>query len=157
MPPSSEQPRAVVVPASGMGRGAVAVGTRALSPAEVGADGVDGRGDAVSSHIRSAARGLDHSSIMAAELIAALLTWSGIGWLLDRWLGTGPWMLAIGALIGNAAGIYLIWLRSGRMEGFDGAPTRFTPRPGDAPTVDAARGPATLDATAAPSDGADER
>jgi ATP synthase protein I len=53
---------------------------------------------------------------MGVELVAAVLTWSGIGWLVDRWLGTEPWFLAVGALVGNAAGIYLIWLRSGRMQ-----------------------------------------
>ncbi len=130
MPPLSEQPCPAVAPVSRVAAGEARPAT------------VDDRGGAVNPHIRSAARGLDHSSIMAAELIAALLTWAGIGWLLDRWLGTGPWMLSIGALIGNAAGLYLIWLRSGRMEGFDGAATRFAPRErGDA----------------GPSDGADER
>lgn len=53
---------------------------------------------------------------MGVELMAATLTWAAIGWLVDRWLGTEPWFLAIGALLGNAAGIYLIWLRSGRMQ-----------------------------------------
>lgn len=53
---------------------------------------------------------------MGVELLAATLTWAALGWLLDRWLGTAPWFLAIGALVGNAAGIYLIWLRSGRMD-----------------------------------------
>jgi ATP synthase protein I len=60
--------------------------------------------------------GLDQASIMSVELMAAILTWAGIGWLVDRWLGTMPWFLAAGALIGNAAGLYLIWLRSAREE-----------------------------------------
>jgi len=60
--------------------------------------------------------GLDEASIMGTELIAAILTWSAVGWLLDQWLGTGPWLLVSGAMIGNAAGLYLVWLRSGRME-----------------------------------------
>lgn len=53
---------------------------------------------------------------MSVELIAAILTWTGIGWLVDEWLGTMPWFLVGGALLGNAAGLYLIWLRSGREE-----------------------------------------
>lgn len=60
--------------------------------------------------------GLDEASTMGTELIAAILTWSGVGWLLDQWLGTRPWLLVSGAMIGNAAGLYLVWLRSGRME-----------------------------------------
>lgn len=58
--------------------------------------------------------GIDQASIMSVELIAAILTWSGIGWLIDAWLQTMPWFLVTGALIGNAAGLYLIWLRSNR-------------------------------------------
>ncbi len=65
---------------------------------------------------RAALRGLDQSSVMGAELITATLTWAGIGWLVDRWLGTDPWFLVIGALVGNAAGIYLVWLRGKRMD-----------------------------------------
>ena len=65
-------------------------------------------------------QGLDQGSIMGVELMSAILTWAGLGWLADRWLGTGPWLLVVGALIGNAAGIYLIWLRSGRMDARDG-------------------------------------
>lgn len=60
--------------------------------------------------------GLDEASLMGTELIAAILTWSAAGWFLDQWLGTRPWFLVSGALIGNAAGLYLVWLRSGRME-----------------------------------------
>lgn len=61
--------------------------------------------------------GLDQSSVMGLELLAGILTWSGLGWLADRWLGTGPWLLGIGAVVGFAGGLYLVWLRSGRMEG----------------------------------------
>lgn len=76
--------------------------------------------------------GLEGSYAMSLELMAALATWAGIGWLLDRWLGTGPWFLAIGALLGNAAGIYLIYVRSSRMEGYDGLeqPSAFAARHG---------------------------
>jgi len=61
-------------------------------------------------------RGLDQSSVMGVELLTGTLTWAGLGWLVDDWLGTGPWFLAIGALLGNAAGIYLVFLRGRRMD-----------------------------------------
>jgi len=32
------------------------------------------------------------------------LVWGGLGWLLDRWLGTEPWLLTVGSLVGIAAG-----------------------------------------------------
>jgi F0F1-type ATP synthase assembly protein I len=50
--------------------------------------------------------------IMVAELISATLTWGGIGWLLDRWLHTRPWLLIVGLVVGNVAGFYLVYLRS---------------------------------------------
>lgn len=59
--------------------------------------------------------GIDQASVMGVELIAAILTWAAVGHLADRALGTGPWLLLAGALVGNAAGLYLVWLRSGRM------------------------------------------
>jgi hypothetical protein len=41
------------------------------------------------------------------------------GWLIDRWLGTAPWFLAVGAILGNAAGIYLVWLRGRRLDSIE--------------------------------------
>jgi ATP synthase protein I len=58
---------------------------------------------------------------MGVELLTATLTWAGIGWLVDRWLGTDPWFLATGAILGNAAGIYLVWLRGRRMDAIEQA------------------------------------
>jgi F0F1-type ATP synthase assembly protein I len=64
--------------------------------------------------------GIDQASVMGVELLAAILTWAGVGYLADRALGTGPWLLLVGSLVGYAAGLYLIWLRSGRMSAADG-------------------------------------
>ena len=66
-------------------------------------------------HRRELWTGLDHSFVMGLELMSAVLLYAGLGYLADRWLGTGPWLFGIGALLGNAAGLYLIWVRSGRM------------------------------------------
>jgi F0F1-type ATP synthase assembly protein I len=65
--------------------------------------------------------GVDHANIMSIELLAAILTWTAIGWFVDRALGTAPWFIVIGGLVGNFAGLYLIWLRSNRMEAADAA------------------------------------
>lgn len=35
--------------------------------------------------------------------VAAFL---GFGWLLDRWLGTSPYLLVAGILVGSAVGFY---------------------------------------------------
>ena len=80
---------------------------------------MSGTSSQASSHRRGALRGLDQSSVMGVELITATLTWAAIGWFVDRWLGTEPWFLAIGAILGNAAGIYLVWLRGRRMDAIE--------------------------------------
>jgi len=49
---------------------------------------------------------------LSAELIAGLLVGLGIGWALDRWLGTAPWLLLVFMLLGIAAGIMNV-IRSG--------------------------------------------
>lgn len=49
-----------------------------------------------------------------AYLISGILFWGGAGYLLDGAIGTSPWFTAIGALVGNFAGIYLLYLRMGR-------------------------------------------
>lgn len=49
---------------------------------------------------------------MSVEMIAAILLWGGVGWLVDRWLGTAPWAMVAGFLVGNAAGIYLVYVRA---------------------------------------------
>jgi F0F1-type ATP synthase assembly protein I len=45
-------------------------------------------------------------------LIAGVLAWGGIGWLLDRWLGTRL-LVAVGVVVGMAGAFYLIIKRYG--------------------------------------------
>jgi ATP synthase protein I len=42
---------------------------------------------------------------VGVELFSALLVGLAIGWLLDRWLGTGPWLLMLFVVLGVAAGV----------------------------------------------------
>jgi ATP synthase protein I len=53
-----------------------------------------GRGSAYSFGVR-----------VATDLVAAVVVGFLIGWLLDRFLGTSPWMLLLFVLLGMAAGI----------------------------------------------------
>ncbi|MBM3703992.1 MAG: hypothetical protein FJW54_02845 [Actinobacteria bacterium] len=46
-------------------------------------------------------------------LISGQIVWGGIGWLIDRWLGTS-FVVLIGLLVGMGSSIYLVWLRYGR-------------------------------------------
>ncbi|MCI0687092.1 MAG: AtpZ/AtpI family protein [Sporichthyaceae bacterium] len=51
--------------------------------------------------------------VIIAYLLSGMILWGGVGWLLDRWLGTG-FLLLIGLLIGAAASVYLVYVRFGR-------------------------------------------
>jgi len=42
----------------------------------------------------------------ALSLFAAVVSGLIAGWLLDRWLGTSPWLLVAGIILGAAAGFY---------------------------------------------------
>ena len=42
----------------------------------------------------------------AFSLFAAVVSGLIVGWLLDRWLGTAPWLLVTGIVLGAAAGFY---------------------------------------------------
>lgn len=42
---------------------------------------------------------------ISVELAAGLVVGGGIGYVLDRWLGTGPWLMIVFFFIGAAAGI----------------------------------------------------
>jgi ATP synthase protein I len=39
-------------------------------------------------------------------LFAAVASFCALGWFLDRWLGTQPWLLIGGILLGSAAGLF---------------------------------------------------
>ena len=39
-------------------------------------------------------------------LVAVVVTFCGLGYLLDKWLGTDPWLLIAGIVLGSAAGLF---------------------------------------------------
>lgn len=49
---------------------------------------------------------------MTTELLTATFVWGGLGWLVDRWIGTAPWVMVAGFVLGFALGMYLIFLRA---------------------------------------------
>ncbi len=54
----------------------------------------------------------DKSFEFTADFLAGIFTWGGVGWGLDHLLGTGPVLMLIGFVVGNMAGLYLLYLRS---------------------------------------------
>jgi len=43
---------------------------------------------------------------MGVELAAAIAGMGFLGWLLDRWLGSNPWLLIVGLVLGLIGGGY---------------------------------------------------
>ena len=42
---------------------------------------------------------------IGVELVAGVLVGTGIGWGLDSWLRTAPWLMVLFLLLGGAAGV----------------------------------------------------
>jgi ATP synthase protein I len=53
--------------------------------------------------------GLGLAFRVGIELVSALAVGVGIGWLLDRWLGTKPWLMVVFFFLGSAAGVLNVW------------------------------------------------
>jgi ATP synthase protein I len=72
-----------------------------------------------SSASRSAA---DHSALargirLSTELVAGVLIGAGLGWLIDRWLGSLPWGMFAFALLGFTAGVLNVMRSAGVASG----------------------------------------
>jgi ATP synthase protein I len=50
---------------------------------------------------------------LSTELVAGVLVGAGLGWLIDRWLGTTPWGLMVFLLLGFAAGVLNVMRAAG--------------------------------------------
>jgi len=64
----------------------------------------------------------DHSALargfrLSSELVAGVLVGAGIGWLLDRWLGSLPWGTFVFALLGFTAGVLNVMRSAGVASG----------------------------------------
>ncbi len=46
---------------------------------------------------------------VGVELVSAVAIGVGIGWLLDRWLDTRPWLMLVFIFLGGAAGILNVY------------------------------------------------
>ena len=53
--------------------------------------------------------GLALASRVGVEMVAATVVGAGVGYGLDSWLGTRPWLLVVGVVLGAAAGFLGIY------------------------------------------------
>jgi F0F1-type ATP synthase assembly protein I len=56
---------------------------------------------------------------VVSTLVAGLATLGGLGYLADRWLGTGTLLTGIGFVLGGACGVYIVYLRFGKEDRAD--------------------------------------
>jgi ATP synthase protein I len=53
---------------------------------------------------------------MGTELVSALIVGVGMGYMLDRWLGTKPWLMVVFFFLGSAAGVLNVWRAASRTD-----------------------------------------
>lgn len=61
----------------------------------------------------SAGRGIAEAADISSRFFASVVSGGALGWLLDRWLGTWPWLVSLGTIAGFVLGFYWM-LRYGR-------------------------------------------
>ena len=54
---------------------------------------------------------------ITGTMVGGIAAWGGLGYLADRWLGTGHAFTTIGFVVGALGAVYIVWLRYGRGEG----------------------------------------
>jgi ATP synthase protein I len=54
---------------------------------------------------------------LSSELVAGVLVGAGIGWLIDKWLGSLPWGVFVFALLGFTAGVLNVMRQAGVVSG----------------------------------------
>lgn len=61
------------------------------------------------------AKGLSLALRISTELVAGVVVGVGIGLLLDRWLGTKPWLMILFFLLGSVAGMMSVYRTTSRL------------------------------------------
>ena len=61
---------------------------------------------------------------VAVEIVSAVGIGFGVGWLLDDWLGTNPWLMVLFVIIGFAAGVLNVYRMASGFKYSAGYPSR---------------------------------
>ncbi|WP_029075722.1 AtpZ/AtpI family protein [Kaistia adipata] len=78
---------------------------RALSQKLDKAHGDAKRANADDPSVRVNAQGMSVALRVVSEFVSGVMVGAGLGWLVDRWLGTSPWGMIILLLLGFVAGV----------------------------------------------------
>lgn len=63
----------------------------------------------ISRRYRDTGQGMGLAFRITAEFVSGVAVGVGIGWLLDSWLNTKPWMMILFVLLGSAAGMLNVY------------------------------------------------
>lgn len=88
-------------------------------------------GDAEMSAANRNLSGWNRGMRLGTEFIAAILVGAGIGYLLDLWLKTGPWLMLVMLLVGFAAGVLNVVRSAAEMNRAAPPPTAAMRAPDD--------------------------
>ena len=75
--------------------------------------------------------GMGRGLRLGSEFVAAILVGLGIGWLLDSWLHTSPWLMLVMLLLGFAAGVLNVVRAAAEMNKAAGPPPAAASVPDD--------------------------
>ena len=88
-------------------------------------------GDAEIASASTQMTGLSRGLRLGSEFIAAILVGAGIGYLLDLWLGTSPWLMLVMLMVGFAAGVLNMVRSTAEMNRANPPPTAAKRAPDD--------------------------
>jgi ATP synthase protein I len=66
-----------------------------------------GKGDTAHEQITQA---VGEGWVAGGSFLSSILAGWLLGWLLDSWLGTDPWFIVIGIILGSINGFYRMWI-----------------------------------------------
>jgi ATP synthase protein I len=61
-------------------------------------------------------RALDEGWLRGGSLFGSLLAGTLLGYFADKWLGTEPWLVIVGIVLGSYAGFMKLWHYSKQMD-----------------------------------------
>ncbi|MGD2102433.1 MAG: AtpZ/AtpI family protein [Acidimicrobiia bacterium] len=59
---------------------------------------------------------VDEGWVHGGSFVSSILAGAALGYLLDLWLGTDPWLVVIGIVAGSYSGFMRMWHYSKRLE-----------------------------------------
>jgi ATP synthase protein I len=65
---------------------------------------------------RQVAAAMGDGWIQGGSFLGSILSGTLLGYLADRWLGTDPWLVVIGIVVGSYSGFMNVWRQAKRAE-----------------------------------------